>query len=532
MKNFKLLLLFALQFGYSSEIIDVRPLTNKIIVVHFDDGYIQHHAIGQPRDADFAVVSPLNTILASQLNSYFISSINNLFYANALNPVDLGRKTKGTDFAIKCEGTGFLPVFNNNGCLNTSIDNAKEHWVYLYLPQAMIEGKTYALNTGNLGTNGNLFSFVFDTKTIRSEAVHVNQIGYSSTASQKFGYVYSWIGDKGGLDLSTFAGNTFKIVNTTNNEVAFSGILTFRKDKNNIETGQFNDTPNGSFNGADVYECDFSSFNTFGEYVLSVDGIGCSFPFKISCDASREPFKAVMQGIYQNRSGIDLVGDFAQNRPAPHNVQTTPGFAGKLKYTTTKWCAVSASDADAADKPLWEQGFVGDLTETWGWYQDAGDWDAYLRHMKIPTYLMFLYENNKENFSDGELEIPESGNGQPDILDEARWLPRFYKRLKDELVAKGWGTGGVGGSRIMGDLWGDDVSPEGNGRPSWQDTTRTWIVSGEDAFATYWFAATAAHYAFCLQKAGLIDIENINWQQEAINAYAWAQANSSSSQIC
>jgi endoglucanase len=529
-----ILLVFVLvyQHSFGSDIVSVLPLTNRIIVVHFDDGYIQHHASGQPRDADFAVVLPLNTILASQLNAYFISSSNDLFYSNSLNPLEIGRKTKGTDFAIKCEGSGFLPVFNNEGCLNTSVDNAKEHWVYLFLPQAMVEGKTYTLNTGTLAVNSNSFSFTYNSKTLRSEAVHVNQIGYSTTATQKFGYVYSWLGDKGSLDLTSFAGNSFKLVNTATNAVAFTGTLTFRKDKNNVETGQFNDTPNGNFIGADVYECDFSSFNTVGDYVLAVDGIGCSFPFKISCDATRDPFKAVMQGMYQNRSGIALVGDYVQNRPAPHNVQTTPGFAGKLKYTSTKWCAVSNSDAAESDKPLWEAGFVGDLTDTWGWYQDAGDWDGYLRHMKVPTYLMFLYENNKESFSDGELQIPESGNGQPDILDEARWLPRFYKRLKDELVAKGWGTGGVGGSRIMGDLWGSDESPEGNGRPSWQDTTRTWIVSGEDAFATYWYAATAAHYAICLQKAGVTDVENINWQQEAINAYTWAQANSGSNAIC
>jgi endoglucanase len=533
MKKIILLLsVIVCQHSFGSNIVEILPLTNKIIVVHFDDGYIQHHTSGQPRNADYAVVSPLNTILASQLNSYFISSSNDPYYSNPLNPLEIGRKTKGTDFAIGCESTGFLPVFNNDGCVNSTVDNAKEHWVYLFLPQAMIEGKTYSINTGNLAVNSNSFSFLYNSKTLRSEAVHVNQIGYSTTATQKFGYVYSWLGDKGGLDLAPFSGNTFKLINTTTNTVSFTGTLTFRKDKNTLETAQFGDTPNGNFNGADVYECDFSNFNTIGDYVLSVDGIGISFPFKISCDATRDPFKYVMQGLYQNRSGIALTGSYVQNRPAPHNVQTTPGFAGKLKYTTTKWCDVSNSDSSMDDKPLWEAGFVGDLTDTWGWYQDAGDWDGYLRHMKVPTYLMFLYENNKDSFTDGELQIPESGNGQPDILDEARWLPRFYKRLKDELVAKGWGTGGVGGSRIMGDLWGNDESPEGNGRPSWQDTTRTWIVSGEDAFATYWYAATAAHYAICLQKAGVTDVENINWQQEAINAYIWAQANSGPNDIC
>jgi endoglucanase len=519
-------------FSNGSEIVSVLPLTNKIILVHFDDGYVQHHTIGQLKSEDFAVVSPLNTDQAMQLNSYLISSLDDSYYSIPINPLDIGRKTKGTDFTMDCDSYGYIPLFFNNGCINTVEDNAKEHWVYLFLPQAMVEGKNYTINTGNLATNSNSFYFTFNTTSLRSEAVHVNQIAYSTNATQKFGYVYSWLGDKGGLDLVDYAGSTFKIINTTTNDIEFTGVLTFRKDKFSIETAWYNETPNGNFLGADVYECDFSNFNTEGNYKLSIEGIGCSFPFKIECDATREPFKYVMQGIYQNRSGIELTGNYVQNRPAPHNVITTPNFAGRLKYTTTKWCDVSASDASQDDKPLWEAGIQGNLTETWGWYQDAGDWDAYLRHMNVPTYLMFLFENNQENFYDGELEIPESGNGQPDILDEARWLIRFYKRLKDELISKGWGTGGVGGSRIMGDLWGSDEAPDGTARGSWLDTTRTWIVSGEDAFATYWYAACAAHYAICLQKAGVTDVENINWQQEAINAYDWAQANSLGNPSC
>lgn len=527
-----LLLLIVFQISFSTEIIGVKPLTNKIILVHFDDGYVQQHTIGQPRTADLVFVNPLNTTLASQLNSYFISSSNDSFYANPLNPIDLGRKSKGTEFAGKCDSWGYIPYFNNVGCINESPDHAKEHYIYLFLPQEMVEGKSYTINTGSLATNGNSFTFTFNTNILRSEAVHVNQIGYNATATQKFGYVYSWIGDKGGLNLANYAGNTFKLINTSSNEIAFTGVLNFRKDKLSIETAWFAETPNGNFLGSDVYECDFSSFTTEGNYVLSVEGIGTSFPFKIECDASRDPFKYVMQGIYQNRSGIALTGDYVQNRPAPHNVITTPGFAGRLKYTTTKYCDVSNSDASQDDKAMWDAGIQGNLTETFGWYQDAGDWDGYLRHLRVPTYLLFLYENNSEKFYDGELQIPESGNGQPDILDESRWLIRFYKRLKDELVSKGWGTGGVGGSRIMGDLWGEDVSPDGNGRGSWQDTTRTWIVSGEDAFATYWYAAVAAHYAICLQKANVTDVENINWQQEAINAYTWAQANSTGNPAC
>jgi hypothetical protein len=38
-------------------------------------------------------------------------------------------------------------------------------------------------------------------------------------------------------------------------------------------------------------------------------------------------------------------------------------------------------------------------------------------------------------FHDHELNIPESGNGVPDILDEAAWLPRFCQRQEMVLFA-------------------------------------------------------------------------------------------------
>jgi endoglucanase len=514
-----------------SDVVEVRPLTNKIIMIHFDDGEIIYHKSGQKSNNDIVKISELNISAATNTGNYKISSPDDINFRSGLPPAGLGRKSKGTEFSSICEGWGEIPYFDAPGCLNTSPDHVKEHWIFLFLSHPMVEGKIYFVSTGRLAKGNNSFKFIYNTKQLRSDAVHVNQIGYVNNAPQKFGYVYAWIGDKGSLDLSGFNGSNFYLTDSSSN-IVYSGKLRFRKNALSQETGQINETPNNNFLGAEVYECDFSSFSKAGSYVLSVEGIGCSFPFSIGADVLRNPFQYVMRGIYQNRSGINLTAPFAQDRPAPHNVKLTPGFAGKLKYTKTTWCEVSESDASSNDKPLWDAGITGDLTETWGWYQDAGDWDGYLTHLKIPTCLMFLYDNFPENFSDGELLIPESGNGHADILDEARWLIRFYKRLRDELTSKGWGTGGVGGARIFGDLWGSDAAPDGSGRGSWQDTTRTWIVSGEDAFTTFWYAGVAAHYAACLKKEGTKDSEGIDWLQEAKSAYTWAMMHAPSNSTC
>jgi hypothetical protein len=43
---------------------------------------------------------------------------------------------------------------------------------------------------------------------------------------------------------------------------------------------------------------------------------------------------------------------------------------------------------------------------------------------------LLAYELAPQKFRDGELNIPESGNGIPDIVDEAKWGVDFYKRIQ------------------------------------------------------------------------------------------------------
>ena len=503
--------------GHASDIVEVIPLTNRIIMVHFDDGYVRHHQKGEARGNEWVIQDPLNIDLATQLGSYTISSSEDGNFSGGVLPIDIGRKSKGTDFTWLCQN------YNDSvGCINSDADHAKEHWIYLYLDNPMQVGNTYTISTGELAANGNSYELLYDPKlaSSRSEAVHVNMIGYAPTAPKKYGYVYHWMGEKGGLDLSPYAGATFWLVNTSDNSVAYSGTIAFRKAADNVETGQPDDTPDDNFLGAEVYEADFSNFATPGEYRLAVEGLGSSFPFVIDDNAYFEPFYNIVRGLYHQRSGIALESAYTRYvRPAPHNPNVTPGFAGKLQYTTSRFVDWEEENHSDKDKPAIEAGIVGPL-DTYGWYQDAGDWDGYFSHLRVPALLLFLYEFAPAKFPDSQLNIPESGNGVPDLVDEAAWLPRFFHRTRQELIAKGYGTGGVG-SRVAGDWFGGD----GEGVPSYEDVSRTWIVSGEDPFSTYKYAATAAHLAITLQKAGVTDPEGVDWQQEAAEAYAWAKAN-------
>ncbi len=504
----------------ASDVVDVLPLTDRVVMVHFDDGYVIHHKDGQPRSEETVVVDPLDTAAASQPGSYSISSADDSVYSAPQRPLDVGRKTKGTDFAWHVDS------WVDGHTVNTRPDHADEHWLYLALPSPMKHGCTYTVRTGALAANGQEWKLKFDESTTRSEAVHVNLLGYVPEAPEKFAYAYHWMGDKGSLDLKAYAGRAFHLIDQATGKSAFDGKLTFRMPATEQETFHKADSPpDGNFLNADVYQCDFSSFKRPGRYVVAVDGIGCSFPFSIDADVYRQAFHTVEKGIYHQRSGIALTEPYTDfPRPAPHNPRLTPGFAGKLLYTTVRFTDWGSEAGNAKDLLDHAKGPV----DSCRFYQDAGDWDSYYSHLRVAQELLLAYAMAPRNFSDGELNIPESGDGVPDILDEAAWLPRFCYSLRHELMDKAYGTGGVG-LRVAGDAFGGDGRklPDGKevGQGSWEDVQRNWVVSGEDPWSTYRYAGAAAHLASCLKLAGAKDPEGVDWRKEAVESYAWAKKN-------
>lgn len=508
-----LLIVFTVYYSKASDIIEIVPITNKILAIHLDDGYAVYHKKGQNRSNERVVVELLNVIEAEKLENYLISSKTDAAYNQEKQPVDIGRKTKGSEFTWMCQSW-------NNGCVNTDPDHVKEHWIYLFLSEPIQNNHKYILNTGNVANNGQVWDITYDEKKNYSPAIHTNIIGYTPNAQKKFAYIYHWMGDKGGADFSTYSNKSFYIIDHFSEEIVFEGTIDFRKSKTNVETGQSNETPDNNFLGADVYECDFTAFKQTGKYRLVVENLGCSNPFNIQDDIFQQVFYTSIRGLYHNRSGIELKEPYTEFiRPAPHNPLITSGFAGKLKYTTSRFIDWTDGDHSSADKPAIEAGIKGSI-DSWGWYQDAGDWDGYISHLNVPVILMLSWQVAPENYIDNQLNLPESGNDIPDILDEAAFLLRYFQRTRQLIIENGYGTGGVGG-RVCGDHFGGD----GEGIPSYEDVTRTYIISGEDPHTTYKYAGLAAHFAWCLNKLGKTDPEEIDWEKEAREAYDWAKNN-------
>lgn len=506
--------------GSAATLVSVSPLSSEVLLLHFDDGHVEHHRRGEPRGADRVFVRPLDVARATATATYALRSAEDPAYATPLPPAGIARKTKGTEFAWKVES------WENGRAVNRSPDHAAEHWIYLRLPSPLVPGKTYTLSAPGLAEEAESWTFTPDPTRDRSEAIRVNTLGYLPFAPDKFGYLYHWMGDGGSLDFSALAGRPFHLLRADDRAPVFTGELRFRAPRTLRETLHVADSPpDGNFLGADVWECDFSAFDTPGEYVLHVPGVGVSWPFRIADDVYRLPYYHVARALYHNRSGIELKAPHTRHpRPAPHHPALTPGFAGRLFYTTVRFTEWGSEGGDAAKL---RAGARGPL-ESWGWYQDAGDWDGYFMHLRVAQELLFAYELAPRAHRDGDLDLPESGNGLPDILDEAAWLPRFGHRLRHELMAKGWGSGGLG-LRVAGDAFGGDerVLPDGRkvAQGSWEDVHRDWAVSGEDPWSTYRYAGVAAHLAHALRLAGVADPEGVDWAREAREAYAWAEAN-------
>ncbi len=360
----------------SSDLMKIYPLTDKIIMIEFDDGYVDFFGYGETGNDDVTYNNPLNTASADLTATYQITSPDDPNYSAAQNPITVGRKSKPEEVSLVC-------LWNGSQCDN---DTVLDHWIYLELPTKMQSNRTYTIDTSTLAANSNSATFVYNEFYMRSEAVHVNNIGYIPDAQKKYAYVSAWMGDMGALDLSPYSGTQFHVVRNSDKAIMFSGTLVFRKAATSPETASgapWDEGPNNNFIQADVYECDFSAYtpaDTDEEYIIVVEGIGASFPFLIKSDTYREAFYTTIRGLYHQRAGIA--------KELPYTDWTVPrdhhGEDINIQYTTYQ--AIDGINfTDRLDAMM--ASAVSKYT-TWGWYHDAGDWDMDPTHLMVPRYLL------------------------------------------------------------------------------------------------------------------------------------------------
>jgi hypothetical protein len=156
----------------------------------------------------------------------------------------------------------------------------------------------------------------------------------------------------------------------------------------------------------------------------------------------------MMKGLYTQRCGTELKKPFsAWERPACH----TETKKGEFIPETNNWYStgyrkgapnqdeVGFRNASGQRIGLAQFTLIGNanpdapvMPGVKGGWHDAADFDRRIHHYGVISDLLAAAEAFPGNFKDGQLNIPESGNGIPDILDEAAWGVDVWKTTQRE----------------------------------------------------------------------------------------------------
>ena len=143
-----------------------------------------------------------------------------------------------------------------------------------------------------------------------------------------------------------------------------------------------------------------------------------------------------------------------------------------------------------------------------GGHHDAGDYNP-RSHLDVAQVLMDAYEVAPKKFQDGQLNIPESGNGIPDILDEALWALKLWIGLQDEDGGVFNGTESDGDPNFVQTV---ELDPKGD------------FAYAKDSQGSLYFAGAMAQASRLLKSVGK-DQMAADYLARARRAYDWGKRN-------
>ena len=206
-------------------------------------------------------------------------------------------------------------------------------------------------------------------------SININQVGYRTDAKKTA--VFRDVTDQ----------TEFTVVNAETKEKVFTGKLENKTD--NTSAGETN------------YTGDFSSVKTAGKYYIACEGLDNSYTFEIGDKVYSNLLDDSVRMLYLQRCGVEVKDEDGFGHDACHATKATI-------YGTSDEIDVSG-----------------------GWH-DAGDYGRYVvPAAKAVADLLYAYQAAPELYSDN-INIPESGNGVPDILDEARFELEWMLKMQAE----------------------------------------------------------------------------------------------------
>lgn len=388
-------------------------------------------------------------------------------------------------------------------------DFGERHHVYLVMAEPLAVGRAYRLEFGGNAGIASPFVFEFDDNRLRSDALHVNLNGYEAGQNKKTGTYSAWMGEGGAVTLPE--NQAFEVIEAAGGAVVMRGSARLRTGPAGEEWTLGNGQPVRQAGGP-VWELDFSRLDREGLYQLRIAGIGVSYPFEIRSGAWEAALKLQMRGFLHQRSGIELGPPFTGYR-RPANFHPAHG-AAILSCDKELFFNYKPKPGERVDNPFHyiEASVIPGSRnmDAWGGWADAADHDRRYRHLEAVHAMLDLYEISPGTFKSLDLGIPETGNGLPDLIDEALWGLELWRRTQQD-----------NGEVIYGI---ESLRHPSRGEPSWMDTLPVAVVPGNPD-AAYTYAGAAARMARVLAELSPAQAEA--YRKSAILAYDWARAEDS-----
>jgi len=407
---------------------------------------------------------------------------------------------------------------------------------FLFLPKPMKSGHSYTVTVTQPGGKDARLActatLAYDDTKTATKVLKVNQVAYSALAKQRFAYLGWWAGSAGKVDYAAI--KEFEVLDEATGRIALSGGVKLRSEQEKLM-------------GEDVYEMDLAALPP-GRYHVRVPGLGCSDAFAVGGAGVHELYYHTLRAFFHQRCGQEFKEPWTwAKKPACHSEILASG------------CLPTGSpfiipEAAGGTMPQTTEPKTGEKPRHFqGGYHDAADYDVFSYHLPAVSDLLTLHELFPDAFGDGDLDLPESGNKIPDLLDEAAWGLSAFLELQHPNGAVPLGRGnlqdGISQTFEKGyNQWNKNgiIPPHGLLPPKGESTpvfaavaaqfarvfkpfdaalAGRYLTAAEKAFA---YAATntppTIHAAYTTAEFPLKKSEGRNWEGAWFGACNWAAA--------
>ena len=195
-------------------------------------------------------------------------------------------------------------------------------------------------------------------------------------------------------------GSTFFVRNLETDQIVFEG------DVVSWNSGETHDQ-----SGDQVWHLDFSELTEPGYYRIEEPQSGrISYAFEIRENPWKGVLRAAVRSYFYQRSG----------------------FEKEARYAGENWADAAAYLQEKETRDFFDQNNSRRFRDLHGGWFDAGDFNKYITFTSSAVHpLLMAYRMNPHIWGD-DYNIPESGNGLPDLLDELKWQLDWVLRMQVE----------------------------------------------------------------------------------------------------